>query len=133
MTSSAFSFIKLVVADLEAAEHFYCGVFGLEVRHRHASDEHAYAQRESMLFLPGQSIPFILTHYERLATPPAGAAWVGFTVADIEATLAALEQAGGTIRVPVHVSASHPVKAAIAADPDGHLIEVIQMLDDGTQ
>ena len=133
MTALAFSFMKLVVADLAAAERFYCGVFGLEVGHRVSSSDHAYGQEESMLFVPGQTgaIPLILTHYLRLAAPPAGAAWTGFTVSDIAATSAAIEQAGGTIEVPVHSSDAHPLKALVAKDPEGHMIEVIQMLDQG--
>jgi predicted enzyme related to lactoylglutathione lyase len=130
MKALAFSFMKLVVADLAAAERFYSDVFGLEVTHRHTSNEHEYGQSESMLALPGQpgSIPLILTQYLRLPTPPAGAAWTGFTVADIEATTAAIEAAGGRIVVPIHGSSSHPVKAAVARDPEGHMIEVVQIL-----
>ena len=61
--------------------------------------------------------------------PAAGAAWTGFTVADLDATVAALERAGGRIEVPIHTSSSHPVRAVVARDPEGHMIEVIQMTD----
>lgn len=131
MKAPAFSFMKLVVADLAKAERFYCDVFGLEVGHRHRSDEHAYGQEESMLFIPGRqgSIPLILTRYLRRPAPTAGAAWTGFTVDDLEATAAAIERAGGRIEVPIHTSSSHPVRAVVAQDPEGHMIEVIQMMD----
>jgi predicted enzyme related to lactoylglutathione lyase len=133
MSAPAFSFTKLVVADLAAAERFYCDVFGLEVRHRHTADEHAYGQEESILSgVDAQgSIPLILTRYLRRPTPAAGGAWTGFTVADIEATAEAIERAGGRIEVPVHSAPSHPVKALVASDPEGHMIEVIQMVGEG--
>jgi len=130
MKALAFSFMKLVVADLAAAERFYGDVFGLVVSHRHSSDEHEYGQEESMLSIPGQhgGVPLILTRYFRRRPPAAGAAWTGFTVPDLDATVAAIEAAGGTIEVPIHTSSSHPVRAVVASDPDGHMIEVIQML-----
>jgi catechol 2,3-dioxygenase-like lactoylglutathione lyase family enzyme len=130
MKALAFSFMKLVVADLAAAERFYGEVFGLEVGHRHSSDEHEFGQEESILLVPGQQggIPLILTRYLRRPAPPAGAAWTGFTVPDLEATVAAIEAAGGAIEVPIHASSSHPVRAVVARDLDGHLIEVIQIL-----
>jgi catechol 2,3-dioxygenase-like lactoylglutathione lyase family enzyme len=122
--------MKLVVADLAAAERFYCDVFGLEVGHRHAENEHAYGQEETILAVPAQpqATPLILTRYLRLPPPPAGAAWTGFTVEDLEATVAAIEKAGGGIEVPIHRASSHPVKAAVARDPEGHMIELIQFL-----
>lgn len=48
-------------------------------------------------------------------------------VADL-ATARAIEDAGGGIEVPIHTAPSHPVKALVARDPEGHMIEVIQML-----
>jgi catechol 2,3-dioxygenase-like lactoylglutathione lyase family enzyme len=130
MEALAFSFMKLVVTDLERAERFYCDVFGMTVAHRHKSGEHAFAQEESVLSLPDDKskIPLILTHYLTQPTPAGGSAWTGFTVSDVEATAVAIEGAGGKIEVPVHQSVSHPVKAAIARDPDGHMIELIQIL-----
>jgi len=133
MPLSAFTFAKLVVSDLARAEAFYSTVFGLQVRHRHASDEHAYGQEESILFHPDRegTTSLVLTRYLRRPTPPAGSAWVGFVVPDIAETAALLEQAGGTVEVPIHAPDSHPVKALVATDPDGHVIEVIEMLASG--
>lgn len=130
MPSAAFTFTKLVVTDLARAERFYRDVFGLEVTHRHASDDHAFGQEEAMLAAPGGagSHTLIVTRYLRQPCPAAGSAWTGFVVADIEATLAALEQAGGTVLVPVHSPDTHPVKAAVASDPEGHMIEIIEMI-----
>lgn len=131
MPQSAFTFAKLVVADLARAEAFYAEVFGMQVRHRHTSDDHAYGQEEAILVHPereGATTSLILTRYLRRPAPLAGAAWVGFVVPDVVATAALIEAAGGSIEVPAHVPDSHPVKALVATDPDGHVIEVIELL-----
>jgi predicted enzyme related to lactoylglutathione lyase len=129
MAAATFSFVKLVVRDLEAAERFYGTVFGLEVDHRHRSGDHEYAQQESILRATGREnpVPLILAQYLQAPIPPGGSAWTGFVVADIEASAVALEKAGGTIEVAIHSPSSHPVKALIGRDPDGHMIEVIEI------
>lgn len=130
MSAPAFSFTKLVVTDLEAMTRFYCDVFGMQRVHRITSDEHQYALDEIILSHPDApgSHALIITCYLKRPCPPAGAAWTGFVVADIDKTLSALELAGGTVEVPVHGNAEHGVRAAIAADPEGHPIEIIQMV-----
>lgn len=128
MSALAFSFTKIVVKDLDAAERFYCEAFGMNRVHKVASDEHKYALDEVILSLPGDAggHPLIIVSYRHRPCPPAGAAWTGFVVADLEKSLAAVEKAGGSIEVPVHANPEHGVRAAIAADPEGHLIEIIQ-------
>jgi predicted enzyme related to lactoylglutathione lyase len=133
VSALAFSFTKLVVSDLERAERFYCSVFGMKALHRVTSEEHAYPLEEVILSLTGEAGDhrLVVTRYLERPCPPAGSVWTGFVVADMAATLAAVEAAGGSIAVPVHENAEHGVLAAIAADPEGHLIEIIQMLGDG--
>ena len=130
MTARAFCMTKLVVNDIDATARFYCQVFGMQELHRVTSDEHEYAQDETILSLTGKSDThrLAIVSYRRLPIPPAGAAWTGFVVSDIEATLRAIEQCGGKIEVAVHPNLEHGVLAAIATDPEGHVIEVIQML-----
>ena len=130
MKAQAFSFTKLVVEDLERSERFYCGIFGMAAIRRHTDSAHAYALDEVMLRLDGERHPhlLILTRYLGRPTPQAGAAWTGFVVSDITATLAAVENAGGRIEVAIHENREHGVLAAIVADPDGHLIETVQIL-----
>ena len=130
MSTLSFGFTKLVVEDLETAVRFYGEVFGMIPRHRVTSDEHAFALDEVILSLgdaPGQHA-LILVRYRQRPCPPAGAAWTGFAVADLAATLAAVEQCGGSVEVPVHANAEHGVLAAIASDGQGHLIEIVQPL-----
>lgn len=132
MTTLAFPFSKLVVADLDRSERFYSGVFGMKRTNHVRSDEHQYALEETMLSLTGDTGAhiLILTRYLRRPTPPAGSAWTGFLVADIDETLASLRSHGGSVEVPVHDNAEFATRAAIAADPDGHLIEIVQKMEE---
>lgn len=129
MAALAFGFTKLVVEDLEAVRRFYGEAFGMVEVHRVSSDEHRYALDEAVLSLPGEphAHSLLIVRYRRLPCPPSGAAWTGFVVADIVDTLAAVERLGGATEVPVHRNEDHGVLAAIASDPAGHLIELVQM------
>lgn len=130
MPALAFPFTKLVVADLERSERFYAAVFGMKRMHSVVADEHQYALEETMLSLTGDSSAhlLILVRYLRRPTVPAGSAWTGFRVADIDETVALLQANGGRVEVPVHDNAEFNTRAAIAADPDGHLIEIVQIM-----
>ncbi len=128
MTALSFGFTKIVVADLDRAERFYSDVFGLQSLHRVRAEDHAYPLEEAILSLSPESHKLLLVRYLTRPCPPAGAAWIGFTVADMDATLEVLQANGGRIEVQPHDNPEHGVIAAIAADPDGHLIEVIQLM-----
>jgi catechol 2,3-dioxygenase-like lactoylglutathione lyase family enzyme len=128
MTALSFGFTKIVVADLARAEEFYTQVFGLKPMHRVTAEDHAYPLEEIILSLSPEGHKLLLVRYLTRPCPPAGAAWIGFTVADMATALNAVEASGGRIEVPPHDNSEHGVIAAIAADPDGHLIEVIQSM-----
>lgn len=130
MTALAFGFTKLVVRDVDASVDFYRGVFNMLPLHRLTSDEHEYALDEVILSLGGTSDGhrLAITRYLRRPCPPAGAAWTGFVVPDLAKTLADIEKAGGRIDVPMHANKQHGVLVALAADPDGHMIEVVQFI-----
>ncbi|MCW1431620.1 VOC family protein [Novosphingobium sp. JCM 18896] len=127
MTAQAFGFTKLVVEDLERAELFYCEVFGLLPQHRVTTEAHEFALDEVILSRTADDHKLILARYRNRRCPPAGSAWTGFVVADLELALASVVRSGGAIRVPIHDNPQHHVLAAIASDPDGHLIEIIQL------
>ncbi|MBU6267824.1 MAG: VOC family protein [Sphingomonadales bacterium] len=124
-----FSFTKLVVPDLAAAEAFYGAVFGMKPVHRVGAG-HGFALDEVILSGTGQpgGHSLALLQYRDRPCPPAGAAWTGFVVADLAATCAALTAQGGTIAEPIHENVEHGVRAALLADPFGHMIEAIELL-----
>ncbi|CUU60431.1 hypothetical protein Ga0074812_1407 [Parafrankia irregularis] len=130
MRTPTFRFTKLVVSDLAVAESFYSGVFGMKVINRVMTDEHKYPLEEITLSSTGEPDTHVLViaRYLEHARPPAGSAWTGFVVPNIDVALAAVESAGGRIEVPVHGNAEFGTRAAIATDPDGHPIEIIQLM-----
>lgn len=130
LNTVSFAFTKLVVHDIEASERFYCDVFNMERTGHVRADNHQYALEEAILSLRGEAgaHSLILMRYLQRPCPPTGSVWTGFVVVDIEASLASVCRAGGSIEVPLQRNAEHGVMAAIVADPDGHLIELIQIL-----
>ncbi len=132
MQALAFGFTKLVVSDLDAAVGFYRDVFGMKPVQKVTTSDHKYALEEWIMALgdepPGQGHGLIITRYLQRPAPSPGAIWTGFVVPDLEATLGVLEKAGGAVEVAAHDNPDHGVRAAIAADPEGNLIEIIQLL-----
>jgi predicted enzyme related to lactoylglutathione lyase len=102
MTASTFAFTKLVVSDLASSERFYGQVFGMLPFERVPADEHASALEEIMLTSNGEpDIINILIHtrYLHRPCPAPGAAWVGFTVNDLDGTIDAAVRFGGKVAV----------------------------------
>jgi predicted enzyme related to lactoylglutathione lyase len=134
MTALAFSFTKLVVADLERAVRFYGEVFGMAALHRVRSEEHAYPLEEVVMGLGehGGGHRLVLVCYLDRPAPPPGALWTGFVVSDMAATLEVLARCGGRVEVPAHENAEHGVVAVLATDPEGHHIEIIRTLAPGS-
>ena len=129
MTALAFGFTKLVVKDLDTCTSFYRDVFGMKPMRHVGTSEHKFALDEVIMSLSGgrDGHALVITRYREMPCPPSGSAWTGFTVPDIDEALRRVSDAGGTVEVPVHSNPEHRVKAAIAADPEGHLIEIIQL------
>jgi catechol 2,3-dioxygenase-like lactoylglutathione lyase family enzyme len=128
MTTLAFSFTKLVVADLDAAERFYRQALGLQRLHRAELPEVPIPQEQCALAVPGEGgLILLLARYLDRAAPPPGEAWTGFLVTDLAAAVEAVGAAGGRVVVPIHQAPAQAVQAAIVADPEGHLIELVQV------
>jgi catechol 2,3-dioxygenase-like lactoylglutathione lyase family enzyme len=121
---------KLVVRDVGAAERFYCGL-GLKVVGRNVGGEEEVRQQQSWLSESGdQTTPvLILTHFLELPNPPTpvypGEIWLAFSVPDVDAALSMIEQAGGSTVRAGEDRPEHAVRAAVASDPEGHLIELV--------
>lgn len=122
MSTIAFTFTKIVVADLERATEFYRGAIGLKLISRAADHQH----EEAIMAVPGnESGPLLmLMHYINRPAPPAGSAWIGFAVSDLLATITAIEDGGGSVIAPPQDVHEHKLTIAVVADPEGHPIEL---------
>lgn len=126
----AFTATKLVVRDLAAAERFYTAL-GLQVAGRNLGGEGVYRQDQAWLSASGQMDDhlLILSHFVDLPAPatPAypGETWLCLRVDDIDQALTAVAANGGRTVNPPQDRPEHFVRAAVAADHEGHLIELV--------
>ena len=129
MNALAFSFTKLVVSDLDAAAKFYGEAIGLKEVSRHTASASEFAQDEVIMSVSGSNdgAMLLLVKYLKKPAPPTGGAWTGFIVDDLDARVAAALAAGGSELVPIFHQAENNLSAAIIADPEGHVIELVQM------
>lgn len=126
MTATAFTFTKLVVSDLERVIPFYRDVIGLRMLTRLTAPTGEYAQEEAVFVCESKERGpmLLLVRYLNKPAPAPGSVWTGFAVSDLHATVAAVEQGGGSIAVPIHDVPEHKVTVAVVADPEGHLVEL---------
>lgn len=128
--SIAMNYTKLVVGDLEAAERFYRAL-GMQVVSRNLGGEAEVRQAQCWLSATGDASAYILilSQFVELPKPPRptypGEVWLVFNVADVDATIAAVEAAGGGTVRPGEDRPEHNVRAAVVHDPEGHLIELV--------
>jgi len=126
---------KLVVADLEASTSFYLQL-GLKLANRNVGGEGEVRQAQSWLSVTGDmaSHVLILSQFLELPTPAPvpypGEVWLCFRVPDVDATIAMVDAAGGTILRAGEDRPEHGVRAAVVSDPEGHILEIVgPMLD----
>ncbi|MGE3691740.1 MAG: VOC family protein [Novosphingobium sp.] len=121
---------KLVVRDVLAAERFYTAL-GMKPVSRNVGGEGDVHQEQAWLTHTGamDSHLLILTRFVELPEPPnatyPGEIWLCFQVPDVEAAIAAVEANGGSCRRPGENRPEHQVRAAVACDMEGHLIELV--------
>ena len=127
--SVSFNFAKLVVGDLDEAAAFYGKVFRLREQARVEDAITGRAIREIM-YEPTQAggATFVLLAFDDAPRPAAGETIIGFTVADLDAVLADLAVAGGAIIEATRDMPHLGIRVAFAADPEGHLLEIVQFL-----
>ena len=126
MQLRAADYVVLVVADVDRSLAFYTGVLGLPLAHRSGpyaqldtgATRIALYQREAMAATLGRPV--------RAADPGAPGFELGFKVADVDAAYAELTAAGAA---PVCPPVDRPwgQRTAYVADPDGHLVELVDI------
>jgi lactoylglutathione lyase len=130
MAKTSLYYFKLIVSDSEALADFYCDVFGMkEVRRFNAlatDDPHLEIFLSAGLKEDDSQIS--LMHYTNKPAPTPGEAAIAFMVEDVDAIVAAARAAGGTSTRAAETLEEHRVRYAIIADPEGHSIEVMQIV-----
>ena len=124
-----FSFTKLVVADLDASAHFYTAVFGVKEQAR-VRAEIAGRPIDEILYeatAPGGGT-FALLRYGDVTAPSHDEVILGIVTSDLAGVVTRVGDAGGSVVQAPTAMPEHGVTVAFVADPEGHLIEVVQLL-----
>jgi catechol 2,3-dioxygenase-like lactoylglutathione lyase family enzyme len=128
---------KLVVRDVAAAEAFYTAI-GLKLVTRNLGGEAEVRQNQSWLSVTGDSSShmLILSEFTEVPAPALPAYprefWLAFNVADVAGIIAAVEAHGGSVVRPGEDRPEHGVRAAVIADNEGHIIEIVGPLSSAT-
>ena len=118
-----FTFVKLTVADIDAATRFFQEGFGL----KHADTVDTPTFREHMMTGPKGAMTIVLFHWKdgRAIDTGNGYGPVGMVSRDLDADLAraltaGAKQKGETVQFG-------PARIAFVRTPEGHEIEIMQM------
>jgi predicted enzyme related to lactoylglutathione lyase len=129
-----FSFTKIIVDDLERPASFYKTVFGMrEIARINDAVTPDRPIEEIILTLAEDSSmatepPLVLFKFINEPPPKGNDVILGFIVANVDAVVERVHQAGGTVvRAPLN-QPTHGVRVAFATDCDGRLLEIVQML-----
>lgn len=131
--TNRFSFTKVITKNLDGLAAFYEAVFGMRELQRVKSHVGTEPIEEIILTISGDmaSEP-VLVLFNFLERPPLTAtdSILGFTVADLDEILTRLRKAGGTVvaEPKIHDEGGARVRVAFGADPEGRLLEIVQML-----
>ncbi|WP_068166019.1 VOC family protein [Rhodococcus phenolicus] len=124
-----FAFTKIFVDDIEAQAAFYCAAFDMTEKNRLTIGEGESAVEEIILTSGrNDDSSLIVWRYVERPTPVPGEAVLGFNVPDVQATVRAVRESGGTIDTPIEQMPDIGFAVAFVKDPEGHLIEVTQNL-----
>ena len=129
MATPHFAFTKLVVADLDKSAAFYEAIFGLKPQSRIDATLCGRAISE-IIYEPTVKGggTFILLAFHDTPLPAQGEIIVGFFTPDVDDLTARIMAAGGAILQAPHDAPEHGLRIAIAADPEGHMIEIVNPL-----
>lgn len=124
-----FGFTKLVVGDLDRCAAFYESVFGLKPQNRIDAVLCGRAISE-IVYEPTSSGggTFVLLAFHDTPVPAHGEIIVGFISPQVDELTARIVAAGGAILQAPNDAPEHGLRIAIAADPEGHMIEIIKPL-----
>jgi predicted enzyme related to lactoylglutathione lyase len=124
-----FGHVKVVVDDLDRCTAFYRDVCGLEEFGRADATMNGQAGTEVM-FKPTSEggAMFVLVKFHGTPRRESTDVLLGFRTDDLEAFCNRLLAAGGRVTQEITTVAEHGVKVAFAADVEGNVLEVLQLL-----
>lgn len=123
-----YMFAKTFVRDLDAMGKFYEAVLGVIPMFRHSDDMLGRRIDEIgyMASYPGGP-SLTLISYADSDAPAVGEAVQGFTTTDVAAACERAVAHGGTVPQPIREIPEFGIKVAFILDPEGHIIEVVEM------
>jgi len=124
-----FGFTKLIVQDLEAMATFYKDVAGLVESGRVQSAVGERKIDEILFEATGSGGPtLVLFKFLDRDAPAIEEVILGFITPDLEAFVERTKAAGGAVVTEIETQVEHGVKVAFVTDPEGHLLEVVELL-----
>jgi predicted enzyme related to lactoylglutathione lyase len=130
-SDTVFGFAKIIVDDLDRIAAFYEQTIGFRQLQR-VNDSVAGEPIEEIILVQGEGygegMPLIVWKWPSRPAPAASDAILGFQTADVDALVERVVAAGGAVVDPPHDKPEHGVRVAFAKDPDGRLLELVQML-----
>ena len=129
-TKTMFNFTKLLVDDLERTADFYKTVCGLTEQQRVQSSITGRAISEIIFNPPYQgAATFVLLKFVDAPKPTNDEVILGFITDDVDAFMQRAEAAGGKVQTAPVAQPEHGVKVGFCTDVEGHLIEVVELLN----
>jgi len=130
MAMPRLSFMKIIVGDVDRVFDFYNRVLGVEQHIRVRTGE-GYEELDEIVSKPvgGEGgISLAIKRFVNRPAPVPGELQVGFTVENVDATLAAALEMGGSVLKPAVDMPEHGVRVAFFKDLEGHTVEIVGAL-----
>ena len=126
-----FGFTKIIVDDLDRIAVFYEQTMGFRQFQRVHSSVAGEPMEEIILVHGegmGQSVPLVVWKRPNRPAPAASDVILGFQTKDVAALVAKVVAAGGSVVEAPREDPEHGVRVAFAKDPDGRLMELVELL-----
>jgi len=129
MSKAHFGFTKLIVNDLEKTVAFYKEVCGLEEWARVSAGVNGREIDEIMLQPTAENgATLVLWKWRDRDAIVVDEVILGFQTPDVTAFVQRVRDAGGAIVQDIKDMPEHGVRVAFVTDVEGHLIEVVELL-----
>jgi predicted enzyme related to lactoylglutathione lyase len=130
--TARFGFTKLIVHDLEKLAAFYGEAYGLHAVSRVRGESIGGEQIDEIMLSEDPKAAYgslVLLRYLGRGPSPDGEVILGFTTDDLPALLERVRAAGGGVHAPIREMPELGLRVAFATDPEGHLAELVEMLE----